>query len=330
MGNMFRCTFASGGVLILTVTCDSAFAGQTITCTDGTTTLTQICPSTSPYSVEFRIPNGGTWTISSGTVSTSVVIPDSIELHDTPDGSTVTPTDDIQIWLHCANIWDKSYTTITQVLNDTSTLQALIASNNAVDYMVRSTTWASDVVADSSAMSYIGLNDYCADSLLADSTWVTAICNSAYFESVLNVKVPTMTSDTAPSGRVIYSGQQSGQRGYHAFDKNTNTMWVSSSPASSGAYIGYIFETEVNIKKMVATQGHNRNLTTKFQASQDGSTWIDLSEEFTIPTGNYQTVTSIKEDNTKYTRYRYYIVALRSDGTTYGAEADEVQFYGRA
>lgn len=59
-----------------------------------------------------------------------------------PDGRTVLPTDDIQIWLHCANIWGKTYTTLAEVLADTDTLSALIASENAVDYMVRSTTWA--------------------------------------------------------------------------------------------------------------------------------------------------------------------------------------------
>jgi len=59
-----------------------------------------------------------------------------------PDGRTVEPTDDIQIWLNCANIWDKTYTTLAEVLADTDTLSALIASENAVDYMVRSTTWA--------------------------------------------------------------------------------------------------------------------------------------------------------------------------------------------
>ena len=118
MANMFRCTLASGGALILTVTADSTFAGQTVTCTDGTTTLTQIFPSTSPYTVEFKIPNAGIWTISSGTNSTSVTIPSSAELHDIPNGSTITPTGGIQIWLHCANIWDKAYTTISQVLAD--------------------------------------------------------------------------------------------------------------------------------------------------------------------------------------------------------------------
>jgi hypothetical protein len=75
---------SSGGGYELTVTCDADFAGTTITCTDGVTTLTQTCPSASPYEVVFEIPNGGDWTISgviSGhTVSTGVNIPTSAEL----------------------------------------------------------------------------------------------------------------------------------------------------------------------------------------------------------------------------------------------------------
>lgn len=75
---------SSGGGYELTVTCDSAFAGTTITCTDGTTTLTQTCPISSPYEVVFEIPNGGDWTISGTTgghtVSTGVSIPTSATL----------------------------------------------------------------------------------------------------------------------------------------------------------------------------------------------------------------------------------------------------------
>ena len=75
---------SSGGGYTLTVTCDAAFAGTTITCTDGTTTLTQTCPSASPYEVTFDIPNGGDWTISGTTgghtVSTGVSIPTSASL----------------------------------------------------------------------------------------------------------------------------------------------------------------------------------------------------------------------------------------------------------
>lgn len=75
---------SSGGGYELTVTCDSQFAGTTITCTDGVTTLTKTCPSASPYEVVFELPNGGDWTISGvvggSTVSTGVSIPTSVEL----------------------------------------------------------------------------------------------------------------------------------------------------------------------------------------------------------------------------------------------------------
>lgn len=75
---------SSGGGYELTVTCDADFAGTTITATDGVTTLTQTCPSASPYEVVFEIPNGGDWTISgvvSGqTITTGVSIPTTAEL----------------------------------------------------------------------------------------------------------------------------------------------------------------------------------------------------------------------------------------------------------
>lgn len=64
--NKFRCVLASGGSLVsipLIVTCDEGLAGASITATDGTTTIAKTCPSTSPYTVEFDLPNDGTWTI---------------------------------------------------------------------------------------------------------------------------------------------------------------------------------------------------------------------------------------------------------------------------
>lgn len=88
MPNMFRCTLASGTNKIpLIVTCASAFAGLTITCTDGTTTLTDVCPSSSPYEIIFNLPNVGTWTVSgtiSGTTYTeSVLVQDiNVELNN--------------------------------------------------------------------------------------------------------------------------------------------------------------------------------------------------------------------------------------------------------
>lgn len=325
---LFECTLASaGGALILTVTCDSALAGQTITCTDGTTTLIQTCPSASPYNVEFKIPNGGTWTVSSGTDSTSVVIPDAIELHHIPTGSTVTPTDDIQTWLHCSNIWDKAYTTISQVLADASTLQALIASNNAADYMARSTTWSTDVTADSSAMSYIGLNDYCSDTLLADSTWLNAICNSTYFESVLNVKVPTMTSNTTPSGQVFYDHASpfSDQPLWYAFDNNDETAGVLPLDTYTSNNLGYKFYLTTMVKLVrlyFSATTYTRLSSIQIKESSDGTTFNDATNQKSVTAREMK----IQIPNNYDAKY-WEVVFNRAEVNKVGIYG--IQFYGR-
>jgi hypothetical protein len=174
----------------------------------------------------------------------------SLTINAIPTGSSITPANDIQIWLHCADIWDKTYTTISQVLADASTLLALISSNNAADYMARSTNWASSVCANQTAMGYIGNNDYCANKLLADSTWRTSICNSTYFESVLNVKVPTMTSNTAPSGIASNSSAESGYEAYKAFDGNDSTSFASYSSSIVNEWLAYDFQSSKKIYKI--------------------------------------------------------------------------------
>ena len=328
MANMFRCVLASGGALILTVTCESALAGQTITCTDGTTTLTQICPSTSPYTVEFKIPNAGIWTISSGTASTSVTIPSSAELHIIPNGTTITPTDNIQIWLHCANIWDKAYTTISQILSDPITLQALIASNNASDYMVRSTTWVNSVVADSSAMTYIGLNDYCANKLLANSTWKNAICNSTYFESVLNIKVPTMTSNTTPSG--VCSGSSiygSNYRYYYPFSASS-TGWCPTI-GEQNSWLKYKFPTNVSIYVIKCTVGGIPKSARNYKAQYNNNgNWLDLTNVISLTTGSRDLIANVSNISDEF-RLLCTNKMVISGGDDY-AILKSLQFYGRA
>lgn len=336
---------SSGGKFVLTVTCSSAFAGLTITCTDGTTTLTQTCPSSSPYEVEFKIPNGGTWTISStvGGVlqSISVVIPDSAELNVILDGATVTPVNDIQIWLHCANIWDKAYTTINEVLADASTLQALIASNNAADYMARSTSWASSVTANANAMTYIGANDYCAETLLGDSTWLNAICNSAYFESVLNAKVPTMTSNTAPSGEA--SADSNSGNGYKGFDNNNSTYWEGNTVTGTNSRTGWLqykFTQPTVIRKLEVVTYSGDNWSNGVLLGSNSGNNDDFAEIATFSgshTGvnygsSYNRFTANVDNNTAYLYYRFKSTSYRVNGSSgnYGEPCIyTLQMYGR-
>lgn len=277
----------------------------------------------------------GTWYIGfngGATILDSIVI-DEVKVYEktigqiVPDGSTVVPTDDIQTWLNCANIWDKAYTTIGEVLADSSTLSALIASNNAAEYMARSTTWASDVCADSTAMSFIGLNNYCSNALLTVSSWCTAICNSTYMESVLNAKVPTMTSDTAPSGQVIYSSQGNTDKAFQAFGASGN--WASNG--TTVQYIGYIFTAPVRVFK---TRIVNRTHSTpraiqdfKLQTSSDGTTWTDVESYTNSVSTSGGSSEYINTNYSEGTGWRLYITAEYNGNA--GAAANVIQFYGR-
>lgn len=249
----FECTIggASGDGVALIVQCDANFAGSTITADNGEDIFTETCPSASPYTVRFEGIPTGTFTISGvsegQTITTQFTVLDyETTLNATPEGATVLPINDVQIWLHCANISDKNYTTISEVLADNTSLITLISSNNAVDYMVRSTGFATDVCANQTAMGYIGNNDYCADTLIADATWCEAICNSAYIESVLNVKVPTMTSNTTPSG--IASANFASTTAWKVFDNDDGTyteVYINSAPTNPT--MGYQFTQDVKI-----------------------------------------------------------------------------------
>jgi hypothetical protein len=245
-------------------------------------------------------------------------------LSTVPDGSTVLPTDDIQIWLKCASIKDKAYTTLSQVLADSTTLQALISSNNAVDYMVRSTTWASGVTADSGAMTLIGANNYASNTLLDDSTWLNAICNSTYFESVLNVKVPVMTSNTTPSGECSAIGYTQQNMAYKAFDGSSSSGWISNTKGNS--WIQYQFTSVVKFCMVTKKDIYNRFNTFKMQTSTDGNTWVDVTDALTNSTDITAIVSTV-------TSGQYVRLQVLSNTTSYNdgiyGTTQGLQFYCR-
>lgn len=238
----------------------------------GTATFVVKEPDTYTASVSY---GGGTFSASANVTAQQTY---NLTISLIPEGATATPTDDIQTWLQCAGIFNKTYTTISQVLADNTTLLALISDNNAADYMARSTTWANAVVANQTAMGYIGNNDYCADKLLSDSTWLTAICNSSYFESVLNVKVPTMTSDTTPSG-VCYANSiyenRADYAAWKAFDGSDSTRWTSVYNTTN-VFVSYKFTAPINVRKATIKPSGAYLTDFKLQASNDNSTWVDL------------------------------------------------------
>lgn len=458
--------------------------GGTCSCSkSGTTTL---YATGSPYT--FTVHESGTYTITA--IANGETYTDTVEVTTSgqtesltiPEGSTITPTDSVATLLSCAGIHDTSITTVSDLLADTTTLSAVINSHNAIDYLVRSKSFACGSVPimtsnttpsgtciqngadtgnyaysafdgndstvftttaaianayvgytfpsakkivkckaligtnataeshytykiqgsndgsnwtdladafsltlsgqgstwvdidldstntytsfrlihpstmeasrrmcvytlqfyeqdavfneDATAMSYIGLNNYAANTLLADSDWLTAICNSTYFESVLNAKVPTMTSDTTPSG--VASASSKSENAWYAFD-NATANWGSAQTVSAGGsqWIQYQFDSANSAKRVEITpyarDTKKRLKNYKIQGSNDGSNFTDIHSG-TLPNVTtsgvvYETTTVIISNSNSYLYYRLYCVDSYDDAHEF--YINKLQFYGR-
>ena len=342
----------SGGDLkpyIVQFTCDSGYIGQTLTMTyKGTPHAGETVDNVSGIvasdgTLTLYPMHSGNWECSCYSSVTGKTMKKTIELtywgttnvsfEDAPDGATVTPIDDVQTWLHCANIWNKSYTTISEVVADTTTLNTLIANENANDYLVRSTTFATGICSNESAMTYIGLNNYCANKLLADSTWFTAICNSTHFEKVLNIKVPTMTSNTSPSGEAIADSRYiSGDAfyAYKAFDGDDSSPWCNAR--GNTGYIGYKFPKKVRVNKLCLITCNDANSAYTIKDFDVYGTDDETNWGTPIYSGTKTNATKLSKQDFNINNnksYLYYKVQAKNTHNGAYTTIGTVQFYGR-
>lgn len=213
--------------------------------------------------------------------------------------------------------------------------------------ILNSTAWGSGIggvqiytpdgiCQNSSAMSYVGSNNYCANTLIADSTWVTAIANSSYKENVLNVKVPTMTGDTTPSGQVIYSAQNvdDGRLAWKAFDNNDGTTWdcYENVPLTTNQYIGYVFDMPVRIVcAEIMPENGARVKNFKVRGSAEGNTWNNIYSGICKDNSSLTPYKVLQRfaftNNTAYQYNVVFVEDIYSGQTMIGAYT--VQLYGR-
>lgn len=246
-----------------------------------------------------------------------------------PVGSTVTPTDVVGTLIACANIGNSEITTMAELLADSTTLSAVIASENAVDYLVRSTTFRTEICANQSAMSLIGLNNNASDTLLADESWLHAIAHSAYMSSILNYKNAYMTSNNTPSGICFGSGGfGSATTWYLAFDGSETGDGMR---LNVGGMVGYYFPkstkvyyVNVNNKYSSSDNPTYRMKDVEVLGSNDGTNFTTLKSFTNSSTTQYFQI----ELNPMANYSRYALKVNTNYGGTY-VSALEVTFYGR-
>lgn len=143
--------------------------------------------------------------------------------------------------------------------------------------------------------------------------------------------VPTMTSDTAPSGQVIYGyGGYDGNRApWRAFDKNTSTQYLSYT-GNLPNYLGYVFASAKKIVGYGIRSGTYQAPTTwTFQGSNNGSTWTTLDTK-TNETVSSSSITKYSFPNSSfYTYYRLYVTAVKdaTGGGGFYFSMNEMEMY---
>ena len=143
--------------------------------------------------------------------------------------------------------------------------------------------------------------------------------------------VPTMTSNTTPSGNVIFSSESTSiDYAFNAFDNDDVTLW--SATTKTNAYIGYEFENPVRVSKIGLkpsnTSGYSRVKNFIFQASNDGNTWIDLYTDMYDDSSNSLLKYYSFDNDNYYSYYRLYVIDNYAPYSNMYIRVDTLQFYG--
>ena len=255
-----------------------------------------------------------------------------------PDGATVTPVNDITTWLKTGEISKQySYTTIEQVIADSTCTESLMNNENAMKYLARSTEFADVICVNETTMTSLGKSAYVDDTVLNSDYWVSAICDSAYYDKVLNDLVPTMTSNSTPSGVASCSSlYNNNYAAYKAFDKLNENGWYTSTGSQVGQWLKYMFQKPVFIfTTKIFNIWSGSNSVIKIQGSNDDTTWNDLTDNITIQTvsisNTYQEVICKTTHNmdVKYKYWRLYVVSGTANDNGHGVNVSEAYIYGK-
>lgn len=154
--------------------------------------------------------------------------------------------------------------------------------------------------------------------------------NVQFYGRQLSVSVPTMTSDSAPWGKIIYSSQWDGgsSAGRQAFSGSDSPWYPSPSDSSGKAYIGYVYPTPTRVRQATfICHNGNQNEVCVVERSDDGERWEKASDEIQITVDNETKILNVDASPARYWRIRNVsgAIYIANQG---GFNLRKVQFYG--
>lgn len=244
-------------------------------------------PSTEPYIVEFSTIELGKATVKD--LDNGAVIIFNIDTYSLY--SSEISLFDYKGWLESAGISD-TFGSLENVLSDEKTIRTLMNKHASVNYLVDwlefDTITGHTILNNDLCAKWINLKDYALDTLYSNAT-VKVIMDEVdkygYGEWALVGQVPTMTSNTTPSGEVIGDMYvQSTRPMWKSFDGDVNTVCEGSY--TQNHWIGYKFTNPVCVRKLyLKSASDDTRYASKglIQYSDDGTTW-NGNDEFSVGT----------------------------------------------
>ena len=243
-----------------------------------------------------------------------------------PDGAIVTPVNDITTWLKTGEISNQySYTTIEQVIADSTCTQSLMNNENAMKYLARSTEFADAICENQASMTYLGQSTYLDDTVLNSDIWFNKCLESQYYDKVfkdvrmihagayetiaMSFTNRTITTNSdgnvnypIPNGTYTFTGSVSGQSFTRTITSDTTDVWAMPEGALYW-YGNYIIPFETTAYHMDNQndyeEGYLQNPTINdgsnmLTITQNNSNKNVVGQYFTKDVINFSNYTSIK------------------------------------
>lgn len=192
----------------------------------------------------------------------------------------------LQTWLQApANL--TAFIQLTQtflgpqaLVANTATFAAVVASPAAMTAVAASATAMAAVAVSAPAMRAVATSPVALAAVAAKPVAMAAFSQSV---ALPVVRVPAMTSATAPSGVASASTTiNTAQEAWRALDKASLTTWMSASSSVTNQWLQYVFPTpvfihSVDISGYEGPAGATRSVRDcSIQCSDDAITWKTL------------------------------------------------------
>lgn len=224
---------------------------------------------------------------------------------------------------------------LNDIFTSETILDEFLANTSSIDYILENKNKYGDyILNNTNTMKRFASNEYAMNKMIDDTNWRNAILSNntaiAGLDASNPTTVPTMTSNTTPSGEAFASSFYSGYPAWNAFDNVLSTYWgVGQGLSYENQYVGYSFDTPIWLYKTVAFVSNGKQDTDYvIEASNDKSNWVILKDGL-HQKGSKETIISNSSNSQKYQHYRLRLLSTVAQSGSENTIIPYIQFYGK-